>query len=142
MISRGCAAGFVVIVFTSVLTIAAGCGTTESTPTTEVQRAKAGTLDLVLLADRDALAQGTGTSVLEFRASDQKLVDVGDVKVTATMPMAGMAPMIGVVSAHPTGVPGRYTLDSDLGMAGSWRIDVEWNGPAGQGSATLPSPVR
>jgi hypothetical protein len=129
--------------FTALLTLALGCGSTRQDPTTEVQRAKAGALDVVLLADRDALAQGKGTSLLEFRGtSDQRLVDVGQVKVSATMPMAGMAPMIAAITARPSGVPGRYTLETDFGMAGSWRIGVEWNGPAGQGSATLPSQVQ
>jgi YtkA-like len=115
----------------------------DTTETRELQRVQAGTLDVVLLSTRDALSEGRGSFVLEFRsrAGDQ-LVDVGDVKVNATMPMAGMAPMIGTVTAKRTSVAGRYDVDSDLGMAGSWRIGVEWNDGAGKDSAVLLGRVQ
>jgi hypothetical protein len=109
----------------------------------ELQRAKSGTINVVLLAAADALPQGKGQAVLEFRSStDARLVDVGAVKVNATMSMAGMPPMIGGTSVQRTDTAGRYALETDLSMAGSWRIGVEWDGPAGRGTATLPGTVR
>ena len=122
----------------------AGCMSTadDAARLQELQRAKAGAIDVVLLSSRDALKQGKDSSILEFRSgSDQGLVDVGTVKVSATMPMAGMSPMIGSANVRPAGV-GRYALETDLSMAGSWRLAVEWDGPAGKGSASLPGQAQ
>ena len=108
----------------------------------ELQRTKAGTLEVLLLSTRAALRQGKDSFVIEFRsAADQHPVDVGTVKVNATMTMAGMPPMIGNITAKRTDV-GRYAVDSDLGMVGSWRLGLEWDGPAGKGSATMPGNVQ
>jgi hypothetical protein len=63
------------------------------------------------------------------------------VNVNASMPMAGMAPMFGDCMVTPTATKGRYDVASDLGMAGTWRLQVAWNGPAGRGSASLPGSV-
>jgi YtkA-like len=110
---------------------------------TEVGKVRSGTLDVVLLARDAALSKGKETATLEFRAaSDGSLVDVGTVKASATMPMAGMAPMLGRVDVQPTGTPGRYLATSDLGMAGDWRLTLEWNGPGGRGSATFSPAVQ
>jgi hypothetical protein len=131
------------LLLAGMIVVVAGCRSTEQPVMNEVQRVRAGAMDVVLLAPQSALPQGRGTSALEFRSpSDQRPVDVGDVKVSATMPMAGMPPMLGNISAHRTDVPGRYVLDSEFSMAGSWRIGVEWNGPAGRGTATLLGKVQ
>ena len=109
----------------------------------EVQRASAGAFDVVLLAAGEALQSGKDTAVLEFRTrASQTLVDVGAVNVAASMPMAGMPPMFGSATAQRTADPGRYTLDLQLGMAGSWRLEVRWDGPQGRGEATLLSSAR
>jgi len=108
----------------------------------ELQRTKAGALDVVLLGPLDALPQGKGFAILEFRDSSGGLVNVGTVKVNATMPMAGMSPMIGGSDVKPTPAPGRYEIATDLSMAGSWQIAIEWDGPKGRGSARLPGTVR
>jgi len=117
--------------------VAAGCGQPPQGSLKEVQRTHAGALDVVLLSTAEALPQGKGFAVLEFRSSAGSLVNVGTVRVNATMPMAGMAPMIGGSEVTPTPAPGRYELATDLSMAGTWRFAVEWDGPAGKGSALL-----
>jgi len=109
---------------------------------TEFQRVRSGMLDVVLLSPGDALHHGRDTFFVEFRsASDGSLVDVGAVKGSATMPMAG-TPMIASVDVKRTNVPGRYEAASDFSMAGTWRTTIEWNGPAGQGSVTLSGNVQ
>jgi threonine dehydrogenase-like Zn-dependent dehydrogenase len=125
-------------------TVCAGCGgpTTDEMPLKEVRRTRAGTLDVVLLASGESLAQGQSTAALEFRRANGTLVDVGTVKVNATMPMAGMAPMIASGTVQPTARSGRYHVSAEFGMAGTWRFDISWDGPAGQGSASLPGTVR
>ena len=108
----------------------------------ELQRTKASGLDVVLLAPADALPQGKGFAVLEFHDGSGSLVDVGTVKVNATMPMAGMAPMIGGTDVKPTPAPGRYEIATDFSMAGTWQLAVEWDGPKGHGTARMPGTVR
>ena len=123
--------------------IAAACaGGAPPSTMKELQHAKAGALDVVLLSATDALPQGKSSAVMEFRSSNGTLVDVGTVKVNATMPMAGMAPMIAGSEITAGDVPGRYELATDFSMAWTWRLDVQWDGPAGRGSVSLPGVVH
>jgi hypothetical protein len=104
----------------------------------ELHRVRSGDLDVVLLSPNEAVRQGTDTLFLEFRsAADGEVTDVGEVKAVATMPMAGMAPMTGGVEVVPTETGGRYSMTTDLSMAGDWRIAIEWDGPLGRGSASV-----
>ena len=120
----------------------AGCQKAEQAPPLkELQRARSGTINVVLLSDADALRRGKDSFVLEFRGADGQLVDVGTVSITATMTMPGMSPMFGDTAVKATATTGRYDVTSDLSMAGTWRVNVEWNGPAGRGSASLPGTV-
>ena len=97
----------------------------------------------MLLSSDTAVNTGKDTFTVEFRAtSDGRLVDVGEVKANATMPMTGMAPMFGPVDVERTAVPGRYWATSELSMAGEWRLSLEWEGPAGQGSVTFSPMVH
>ncbi len=99
-------------------------------------------VDVVLLSPRDAIRHGKDAFVIEFRAaSEGTLVDVGTVKGNATMPMAGM-PMLGRIDVTRTNVAGRYEASSDLSMAGTWRMAIEWNGPMAQGSVTFSGTVH
>jgi hypothetical protein len=128
------------LVLTLVL-LAGACGDSRGEQLKELQRVKAGGLDVVLLSPGDALKQGKGRFVLEFRDASNALADVGTVKVGATMPMAGMAPMFGDCTVLPSPTKGRYEVASDLGMAGTWRLQISWNGPGGQGSVSMPGSV-
>ena len=123
------------------LLLLTACGGDQTAQLKELQRVKTGALDVVLLAPGDAIKQGKGSFVLEFRDAGGNLVDVGMVTVGASMPMAGMAPMFGESTVTPTEIRGRYDVASDFGMAGTWRLQIAWNGPAGKGSASLPGSV-
>jgi hypothetical protein len=134
------------LVLASICALAlAGCGQNgggSSAPLRELQRVKSGDLDVVLLTADDGLTHGKDSFVLEFRAqSGGQLRDVGVVKANATMPMAGMPPMFGTLELRQE-TPGRYLVDTDMSMAGTWQINVEWQGPAGSGSATLRPAVQ
>lgn len=120
-----------------VLLLSACGGGSPAASLKEVQRAKAGALNIVLLSAGDTLKQGKGTFVVEFRDASGTLVDVGTVTVSATMPMAGMAPMFGESAVTSSDTKGRYAVASNLGMAGSWRFTITWNGPGGRGSTSL-----
>ena len=121
-----------------------GCGRKENAiQLTELQRVKSGDLDVVLLTPDEGLTHGKDSFVLEFRSqAGGQLRDVGMVKANATMPMAGMPPMFGSLELKPSDTPGRYLVDTDLGMSGTWQINLEWQGPAGSGTATLRGAVQ
>jgi hypothetical protein len=110
----------------------------------ELQRASSGGMTVVLLASGDALPSGKGTAYLEFHSGgDQRLTDAGTVKVSATMPMAGMPPMMGSMFVHKTETAGRYMIDTDLGMIGTWQFGVEWDGgPSGAGKVMFSGNVQ
>ena len=123
------------------LSASIACGRSPgSGPLKELQRTKSGDLDIVLLSDDEGVRQGKDTFVLEFRRGSD-LVDVGTVKVNATMVMAGMAPMMGSVFIERGDAPGRYKADTDLGMSGGWQLKLEWDGPAGKGGASFNATV-
>jgi hypothetical protein len=108
----------------------------------ELAKTQVGDLEVVLLSPSDALAQSDGFALLEFRDGNGMLVDVGTVNVNATMPMPGAATMTAGSEVKPTPAPGRYELATKYSMAGTWHIDVNWIGPAGQGSTQLIGNVR
>ena len=126
----------------AIAVVMAACSQTPQNSMKELQRTKASGLDVVLLAPADALPQGKGFAVLEFHDGSGSLVDVGAVKVNATMPMAGMSPMIAGSDVKPTPAPGRYEIATDFSMAGTWQLAIEWDGPKGHGSARMPGTVR
>ena len=119
---------------------AAGCGGGASAPLTQLESVKSGGLQIVLLADHEALRHGKDAFVIEFRSESGALVDVGAVKASASMPMPGM-PMFGTIDVQRTDVPGRYAAAGEFSMAGRWRIAVEWAGPAGKGSVSFSGSV-
>lgn len=122
---------------------AAGCGRASDSPKlTELQRVRSGSLDVVLLSPRDALRHGKDTFRIEFRStSDGNLIDVGHVRGSANMPMPGM-PMFGSIDVKRSDLAGRYEANGDFEMAGTWRMTIQWQGPAGQGSVTFPGTVQ
>jgi len=107
-----------------------------------VQTIRAGDLDIVLLSQTGTLRQGRNSFTFEFRRTGTTtLVDVGSVRASANMSMPGMV-MSGGVQVTPTGVPGRYAVTAEFGMAGAWPMSIEWNGPAGQGSVNFQGGVQ
>ena len=50
--------------------------------------------------------------------------------------------MSGNAQVQPTGVPGRFTVTAEFGVAGAWPIRIDWDGPAGSGSLTFEGSVQ
>ena len=121
-------------VFALAITISACSRPADGPELLELQRVKSGDLDVVLLSRDGSLTHGKDTVTVEFRRGNT-LVDVGTVKAGATMPMAGMPPMMGSVFLKRDETPGRYLAETDLGMSGGWQLKLDWDGPAGRGSA-------
>jgi hypothetical protein len=128
----------VAVVFLSLFTD--GCGTDDHLK--EIQRKKAGDVDVVLLS-RDGLVHQKSDLTVEFRKpSDGELIDVTHVRASATMPMPGMAPMFGTIDIRPSGTAGRFFFQGALEMAGSWRVTFSWEGPGGSDQVTLNATVQ
>ena len=126
---------FVTVCILSAVAASAACGSsTAGSDLVELQRQRAGDVDVVLLSEDGKMSHGRDSFTVEFRRGDA-LVDVGTVKAGATMPMAGMAPMMGSVFLEPGDMPGRYKAETDLSMSGGWNLTLDWNGPAGRGTA-------
>jgi hypothetical protein len=92
-----------------------------------IQSQKAGDYTVSILSSTGTMKNGASTYALEFRrTSENQLVDVGKVDVSAVMEMAGMAPMMGTAEVSPTGTPGRYEVKGNLTMAGLWKMNVKF----------------
>jgi hypothetical protein len=115
-----------------------GCGPANMT---ELQKIRSGMLDVVLLSPHEGLRHGKDAFVIEFRSPSGDLMDVGTVGGSASMSMAG-TPMLGTVDVARTEVAGRYAATSEFSMAGTWRLTIQWDGPAGQGAVTFPGTVQ
>jgi hypothetical protein len=46
------------------------------------------------------------------------------------------------LEVQPTNVAGRYQANAEFGMAGAWRMAVEWDGPSGKGSVNFEGAVQ
>ncbi len=107
-----------------------------------IERMRSGNLEIAVSSPSGALSQGRSSFVIEFRdASRGELVDVGTVRAAGAMSMPGMV-MTGGVRVTPSGPPGRYAAVGDFGMAGAWRMTIEWEGPAGSGSVSFEGTVH
>jgi hypothetical protein len=120
------------------LTISCGGG---SERLTELERVKAGALQVLLLSDHEALKHGKDSFVLEFRTGPGgALVDVGAVKATANMPMPGM-PMFAAIDVSARTWPDatrRWRILDGWAMAAA----VGWDGPAGRWSINFSGSVH
>lgn len=131
--------GAAIVLAVGVLAVA--CDGGSGSGLKEIQRVKSGEMDIVLLSDDGALNQGKDTFAIEFRKADGTLHDVGTVMASANMSMPGMT-MPGNVEVSSAGVPGRYSVSGQFGMAGAWQMKLAWKGPAGQGSANFEGTVQ
>jgi len=55
--------------------------------------------------------------------------------------MPGM-PMFGSVEITRTNTPGQYRAVSEFEMAGTWRLNLQWQGAAGSGSVAFSGSVQ
>jgi AcrB/AcrD/AcrF family protein/YtkA-like protein len=109
---------------------------------TVLERVQSGDLVITLSNPAGELRLGSNRFRLEFRsARTNELVDVGTVQLAGSMPMGTMT-MSAAMTVTPTGTPGVYDGDASFGMAGSWPITIEWDGPAGRGTAAFEGDVR
>jgi len=136
-----------------VLAIAIGAGgwwlrdRMSASPQTEsagavLQTVRSGDLAITLSNPSGELRQGANNFRIEFRSARTNMpVNVVDVRLNAAMTMPGMA-MAGTTSVTPGDRTGIYEARGDFAMAGSWQMTLEWDGPAGRGSAAFKGSVQ
>lgn len=115
----------------------------DAAPTGSVlQTVHAGDLNITLSNPGGELRTGANAFRIEFRsARTNSLVDVGTVTLNAAMNMPGMA-MAGDTRVTPAAQRGVYDVAGDFSMSGAWQMTLEWNGPAGRGSANFNGSVQ
>ncbi len=107
-----------------------------------LETVRSGNLVITLFNPQGELRQGGNRVVIEFRsAATHQLVDVGAVRLGGSMTMPGMA-MASQTTITPAGQPGVYGATAEFGMAGTWQMALEWDGPAGRGSAAFEGRVQ
>jgi hypothetical protein len=107
-----------------------------------VRTIRSAQFEVVLRAPGATLRRGRNTLTIEFRSADSgALVDAGTVRMCGSMSMPGML-MSSDIEVRPSGTPGRYTGSASFGMAGAWRMSIEWDGPAGRGSTSFEGKVQ
>ena len=107
-----------------------------------LQTVRTGDLAITLSNPTGELRQGANNFRIEFRSARTNApVNVGDVRLNAAMAMPGMT-MAGTTTVTPGQGPGVYEAKGDFAMSGSWDMTLEWNGPAGRGSAAFKGSVQ
>ena len=97
---------------------------------------------ITLKSESGQWAQGKNVFVLEFTSPDGKPIDAGKVTLSTSMPMPGMAPMIGGATLTRDAGPGRYLGTISFPDSGARQVTVNWEGPNGKGSTKFSVPVR
>jgi Cu(I)/Ag(I) efflux system membrane protein CusA/SilA len=114
----------------------------EATSGAVLQTVRSGDLAITLSNPAGELRQGANDFRIEFRsARTNARVNVGDVRLNAAMMMPGMA-MTGTTTVTPGERPGVYQAKGEFAMSGSWDMTLEWDGPAGRGSAAFKGSVQ
>jgi Cu(I)/Ag(I) efflux system membrane protein CusA/SilA len=113
----------------------------DVSPGQAVQTVSKGDLQIAILSPSGTLHQGRNAFTIEFRSANGQPVDVGAVRASGNMAMPGMV-MSGGLEVHRTTAPGRYEATAEFGMAGAWRMAIEWDGPAGHGSVNFEGAVQ
>ena len=107
-----------------------------------LQTVRSGDLAITLSNPAGELRQGENNFRIEFRSvRTNARIDVGEVRLNAAMAMPGMM-MPGTTSITPGDRPGVYEAKGDFAMSGSWDMTLEWDGPAGRGSAAFKGSVQ
>ena len=109
------------------LTACGGGSDGDASNLKQIQQQRVGEYVVSVLSETGQLKQGENKFFVEFRkASDNQLADVGNVQLNSLMPMGGMSPMSGGASATATSTPGRYAIESNFQMAGTWNFTVKF----------------
>jgi hypothetical protein len=117
----------VLTLLTLIALLLAGCSGSAPSALKPVQQQNVGEYTVSILSESGGLKEGASQYTIEFRrTSNGQLADVGTVEVAPIMEMAGMGPMMGEANVTSSETPGRYEVESNLSMAGLWKITVKF----------------
>lgn len=119
--------------------LATGVATAADLKPIKTQRAK--DVTVTLLNESGRWKVGRNDFVLEVTSPDKKPVEASNAKVSTSMPMPGMAPMIAGAKLEPDG-PGRYRGTISFPDAGERQVTVSWESTTGRSSTRFNVPVR
>jgi len=126
------------VLFTSLLL---GVGQGAEMKVIETRKAK--DIAVTLLSESGQWTQGKNTFVLEFTSAETKQpVDVGQVTLSTSMPMPGMAPMLAGATLTPDKTPGSYLGTISFPDRGARQVTIAWDGPEGKGKTQFSVSVR
>lgn len=130
---------YLFITFVAAFALACSSGT-SGTAGKAIKSGPAGNNLTVTVANTDGvLRKGKQDITVTFTDASGKTVDVGAVSLNFFMPaMGSMSAMNSPVTFTTTGTPGVYAGKADIEMVGEWQAQVNYEGPAGKGKATLP----
>ena len=131
------------MVVTGILLTGLLCGSGHAADMKVIHTHKAKDIVVRLLSESGQWTQGKNSFVLELTLADTKQpVDVGNVTLSTSMPMPGMAPMLAGATLTPDKTPGRYLGTISFPDRGARQVTVAWDGPAGKDSTQFSVPVR
>jgi Cu(I)/Ag(I) efflux system membrane protein CusA/SilA len=97
---------------------------------------------VALKSDSGRWAPGRNAFVLEITSQNGQPLDAGNVSLSTSMGMPGMAPMVAGATLTQDKTPGRYVGTISFLDSGTRQVTVSWDGPAGKGSVRFSVPVR
>jgi hypothetical protein len=122
------------------LILLAACSKSGPVEMKEVTAQDAGDYRISVLSPTGELTQGQNDFRIAF-TQEGKAADPGKVAVTSSMTMPGMAPMVAPIELSKA-EPGQFISHGTFGMSGSWKFEVQWDGPTGKGGASFNASVR
>ena len=89
-------------------------------------KASTGDLQIQLVSpDNQTVEMGDAQLILEVKDAQGQPMEIGDLEMTASMPMKNMAPMSAPVEVQSDSQPGRFKADTYLSMKGDWTITAQ-----------------
>lgn len=125
----------------ALLVLASACSSSNNPASVKtVISGPAGNNLTATIANADGvLRKGQQEFTLTFTDASGMPVDVGSVALNYRMAaMGSMAEMNSGTAFTTTGTPGVYHGKASIDMAGEWKAQITYEGPAGKGSFTLP----
>jgi hypothetical protein len=123
----------------------AACGSTTSSSSQEtvIKSTKAGNLTIALAGQSGELKSGENDVILSFADPSGKTVDVGAASLKFHMPaMGSMAEMNDAAALTTTETPGKYRAKLNIEVRGTWEALVVYEGPSGNGKASMTVNVK
>ncbi|MEB3355286.1 MAG: FixH family protein [Synechococcales bacterium] len=113
-------------------------------PTETTESAAEGGVAIALLSPEDGSApMGDAELVLQVvDPATNEPVEVADLQVDLSMSMDGMAPMTTMAIVEPGEGPGQYVVKTNLGMEGTWTMEVKSTDATMPGEATFDLKVK